>query len=501
MRDPIEELKNLSTSGSAPLPPSEVRRRGERMRRRRTAFHAVGAAAAVLAIVSGGAFASGELTDTAPAPGPAKHHTVPKPSEDAAPEGGWRTNVPDNLGQALFDSLPDSVEGESTLTQAGLDVPWKALPCGEVSEKSASARLSTTWFSGLDDRRTDQRFALIQPPAGLHARQLVVYRDGETAASVMDAIRRQTVTCGPLEGSPGITEFRWSATPFDFGGDEGLLLAGAEFALDTDKRGVGRHLIGLVRQGNSVLAISLADESSAPVDELAEPAAADLVELTTRFAGEMCIFAVDPCAQATPEEPEPSDVAVPERPTYMISAEDLVNTTGIKDWQVTEEDWGPALVCSEDSTEALGGDRTTTLQYTVTRGGQTVAWATATALDFASREWAYGGYTMAADWLTTCDASVDRRHRISSAGEAYGEPHTGGPDGRPWVWRTVMTSRPELCVECDAAWNNHQAVVSAGRRLVLVQVSVPGDMQSSADESFSPFPKLTDVAAKRSWKE
>lgn len=511
MRDPFEELKHLTGDSSLPLPPAEVRRRGDRMRRRRHVLQTVAAAAAVAVVVSGGALASAQLTHTAPPPGPAKHHDVPKPSdpepsepapsEEPAPEHGWVTTVPDDLGQALFDSLPAPVEGESTFTSAGLKVPWKALPCGDVDEKSTGPQLRNTWYPGLDDERTDQRFALIQPPEQTDARQLVVYEDGETAAAVIEAIRDQTEGCGPLESIPGITEFRWSARPFDFGGDEGMLLGGAEFVLDSDKRGIGRQLIGLTRQGNAVLTVVLSDESSAHPDDLTEPEAADLVELTTRFSGEMCIFAVDACAQENPENPESSDPAVPERPTYLLSAEDLTDATGVKGWQVTEEDWGPALVCSEDSTEALGGDRTTTLQYTVTRGGQTAAWATMTALDFASQDWANEAYATAADWLTTCDASIDRKHRIFSAGEEYGDMHPGGPQGRPWVWRTVMTSRPELCVECDAAWNNHQAVVSAGRRLMLVQVSYGGDMQSSVDESSSPFPDLAELAAKRAWTE
>ena len=481
MRDPIEELKNLSTSGSVPLPPSEVRHRGDRMRRRRIAFQAVGAAAAVLAIVSGGAFASGELTDTAPDPGPAKHHTVPKPSEDAAPEGGWRTSIPQDF--VLTDGLPEPAD-ETARRLSNRSRPWQLDPCGEGKR-------------GSDADRTDQR-VLTQVGGELYHRQLALYPDDDAARAVVADLRDDLARCRTSELGDAVLVWEHYGDPFT-AGDE---------SFDTVSRPMqeGEAMLfadhyAVVRVGNAVLLTldsgSYGHESPERITQLIQQPRAAAAAVAAR----MCIFAVDPCAQAMPEEPEPSDVAVPERPTYMLSAEDLVNTTGIKDWQVTEEDWGPALVCSKDSTEALGGDRTTTLQYTVTRGGQTVAWATATVLDFASREWADGAYTMAADWLTTCDASVDRRHRISSAGEAYGEPHTGGPDGRPWVWRTVMSSRPELCVECDAAWNNHQAVVSAGRRLVLVQVSVPGDMQSSADESSSPFPVLAELAAKRAWAE
>lgn len=310
MRDPFEELRHPTADSSLPLPPQEIRRRGDRLRIRRQLLRTVAAAAAVVAVVSGGAFASAQLTHTASLPGPAKHPDGPRPpdpepsrpapSEEAVPEGGWLTTVPDGLGKALSDSLPAPVEGEKKSSFTGVKVPWKGLPCGDVDETSTEPRLRSTWFAGLDDQRTHQLFELIRPPAETHARQLVLYQDGETAARVVEAIREQTEGCGPLESMPGVTEFRWSARPFDFGGDEGLLLTGAEFAVGSDQRGIGRELVGLARQGNAVLTVLLSDESSALPDDLTEPDAAALVDRTSRLTAEMCAFAVDPCAQDSP---------------------------------------------------------------------------------------------------------------------------------------------------------------------------------------------------------
>ncbi len=185
----------------------------------------------------------------------------------------------------------------------------------------------------------------------------------------------------------------------------------------------------------------------------------------------------------------------PDGPPYLLGVEDLRAATGVEEWQVAADGPGP-MVCAEESTEALAGDRTDTRYFEARKRGQVKALAVATVLDFSPSSWAQDGYARAVDWLTTCDAPTDRKHVIASAGEAYGQVHDGRSEDGPWTWRTVMTSAPEICVECDAAWNNHQAVALGGERLVLLQVSYAGDMQGSVDESQSPMPKLLKVAAR-----
>jgi hypothetical protein len=331
----------------------------------------------------------------------------------------------------------------------------------------------------------------------MHARQLVVYRDGETASSVIEVIGEQTETCGPVESVPGITEFRWSARPFDFGGDEGMLLAGGEFTLDSEARGVGRTLIGVVRRGNAVLSVTLSDESSAPVDDLTEPGAAGVVALTTELASRMCVFAADPCRAESPDKAEKRPATEP--PPYMIDGQDLAAATGVDGWEVVDDGFGTSMLCAEDSTEALGGDRTTTAPFAVRRGGGIQAMAIATMVDFSTTSYAAQAapeaFTTVADWLESCDAPLDRKHKVFSAGEAYGQVHSGRSGQRRWSWRTVMSNAPEICVECDAAWNNHQGVTLADDRLVILQVSYRGDMQGSVDETTSPMPKLLEAAA------
>jgi hypothetical protein len=82
--DPFETLKQQGADMvDPPLPAAEVRTRGDRMRRRRTAFRAVAAAAAVAVITTGGVALGGGLTSSQapirPA-GPSPQPSPPSPS-------------------------------------------------------------------------------------------------------------------------------------------------------------------------------------------------------------------------------------------------------------------------------------------------------------------------------------------------------------------------------------------------------------------------------------
>lgn len=86
MSDPIKDLENFDHQGLAmnPLTPAEVRRRGNRMRRRNNGVLALGAAAAVAVIATSGVLVSNAV-DQGSAPGPAGS-TSESPSETATTE-------------------------------------------------------------------------------------------------------------------------------------------------------------------------------------------------------------------------------------------------------------------------------------------------------------------------------------------------------------------------------------------------------------------------------
>lgn len=119
MSDPIHDLENFNRGGVPvnPLSPSEVRRLGDRMRRRRNAGVALASVVAVAAIATPFAIAAGgnDPQDLAPAPEPTVTETTTAP----------RTSIPDDF--PLFTGPgTDVVTTEPTLAE-------KLTYCGDVA--------------------------------------------------------------------------------------------------------------------------------------------------------------------------------------------------------------------------------------------------------------------------------------------------------------------------------------------------------------------------------
>lgn len=218
-------------------------------------------------------------------------------AREPEPDGGWRTEIPAGLVDALWASLPQSGGDVPAADEdSSLDLPWRGLPCGSRGDGEYPDPLTSTWLPGVDDRRTDQRFVSVSPPAEFQARQLAVYEDGDSAAEAVAAIARQAEECGP-EPDPDLpTELRWAVDTWEVTGTEALLLSGGTFVEGTDDRTIGRTLVTVVRRGNAVLTAQLSDESSAPLDARDDRDARALLEATTGLAERMCVFSSDECA-------------------------------------------------------------------------------------------------------------------------------------------------------------------------------------------------------------
>lgn len=483
MSDPIDELRKLADSGlpGAPLPPREVRRLGDRMRRRRHALTAIGAGVAVVVVASGGLFVTQNLTSTPPLPGPATHspsqvpetEESPAPAESPTPEVGLLTDIPADF--PLEHGLPEpGGDVPAYVTSDRTDLPWNGLPCSPTQP----------WTAPGDTTRTDARYVEVQPPAAAMSRQLVVYPDVTTGSEVVDAIRERAEACPPLETIPGAAEFRWATSDTTVGDHPALLLAGGDYAVDSDERAIGRVLVAVVRERNAVLVASLSDESSADPLDLEEGDAAAFVEDVTTVADAMCVFAAEPCGdssasgQAPAEQPTPSPSAEPVvLPEPVLNDGDLVVAEQIpvlqdaSAWRQVGTNNVPTLNCQPAWLSSLGTTEALFREFRSSRNGREVGETNTAVLLFPSQESASDAYATLLGWVERCDERLDDTREVFQTDP---EPASVLITGGEAQWRLVQLSAPEICQECDAVWFDRQGAALLGDRVVVVSQAVLG---------------------------
>jgi hypothetical protein len=88
--DPLDTLSRLADGQAGPmLPALEVRRRGDRLRRRRTGLRALGGALAVAVVLGGVALTTGMDGGTTPEPAPATQSPRPTTAATAMAIPAW----------------------------------------------------------------------------------------------------------------------------------------------------------------------------------------------------------------------------------------------------------------------------------------------------------------------------------------------------------------------------------------------------------------------------
>jgi len=178
MRDPLDELENFSTPGLAmnPLPASEVRRRGTRMRRRNNALAAIGGVAAVAIIATPLAMAAtSDRTDTTPPPA----------TRSPSPTATWVQEIPSDL-----DLTVDMGDAQTTVTTTRDPVADENI-CG------------VGWY--FSPQPTDQLSASMENEGseGGHDRHLVVFEDADQAQAAMQQFEAAPTSCDGVYSDEG----------------------------------------------------------------------------------------------------------------------------------------------------------------------------------------------------------------------------------------------------------------------------------------------------------
>jgi hypothetical protein len=265
-----------------PLPASEVRRRGDRMRRRNTAFATVGGVVAA-AVFIGTPVAllnnSGD-SDVQPAP--------PAPSQTQDAQFEWVTEIPSD-----FPVTAGMVTGAGEATEGDLD----ALDlCDTSYPTSRGTADSQTWFYSDDGESSLTRVLQLWP-------------DDAAAYQSLDRLEEAVAACPqePASNGEDVVETRL----VDVAPSGVASVTFTQQLVADDGLRYGLTTVQVTQVGNAVLV----DWSygAAGGDEAIEIALGTLADRSTETRAAMCVFDRNPCGTVSPppsvDEDQPPAVA------------------------------------------------------------------------------------------------------------------------------------------------------------------------------------------------
>lgn len=268
MPDPIDELEHFTTPGLTmnPLPASEVRRRGTRMRRRNNALAAIGGVAAVAIIATPLAMAAtNNRTDTTPPPA----------TQPPSPTVTWVQEIPADF--PLTDGMPEGTEVGPTAAPSGLTV------CGADAGAVVSAGPGHGATAGASTAETST-------DGGTEARTLTLYADEAAAIAATGALEELVAGCATDPNGTGDPLVN-AATAATVGGDASLVVT--QQAQGSDDLLYDLTTMAVVRTGNAVYVVS--SHTSAGGQQVVDGEVERLTEQSAPVVDAMCTFAADPC--------------------------------------------------------------------------------------------------------------------------------------------------------------------------------------------------------------
>lgn len=225
MSDPIKDLENFGTEGTPmnPLPPSEVRRRGDRLRRRRNALTATGSALAVAVIAGGGIWFSGSM-DQAEEPGPA----TGRPSESTSQSAEQPAEIPDDF------PIGAQING------------------AQISDKALNSDLDFCSQQPLRGvQAADVRSAELSGGETAETRTLYLFDDEASARELHEAVVEAALECADPDPRDGSTVSVWDTNLEDWPGNTIV----HEYAEEPTSE-PSTQIINVVTKGSAVLVTS-----------------------------------------------------------------------------------------------------------------------------------------------------------------------------------------------------------------------------------------------------
>ena len=459
MADPFDTLRRHDPDAMPVdrLPAAEVRRRGDARRRRRAALQGAAAVLAVVAVVGGVSLATGAPTPTLPQPAPAPATQSPTPTQDPSPSEAadpeMATAIPADF--PLVEGFPDSAGADQQLEGPAPDVP----AFDEV--RACDSTLLSRSSAGVVDRLA----VTFSQPEDYRVRELTTYSSSDDAAARLGSVASLFADC-PREKSGSPPDFVNEVEPGRLGDESWMITRRADDYVP------GIEVLVAVRVGNAVLLTSESNEGGGSAESvrssrlMAEEAAQPLVDA-------MCVFADGGCAK----EELAADV--------LLSRDDVLRMTGfVTKWS------GPDRTFSADECwtvvpSNLFRDGTVWARYEG-RGRDDAdlvnARVLSTVTPFGSAEAAAGAFEAARERIDTC----------GSGGEEL-----AAREGEATYWRLITKPAPEVCTECGAGWLHATGIGLVDDRVVGLNVSWIGDLETVVgDDDPPPISDLLDRAVR-----
>lgn len=265
MADLFDTLRDSADDPTSVPPPEQIRRRGDLLRRRRTALRAGAAAVAVAAVATGGVLAAGSLTDgstpTGPATdGPATSAPPVTPSEPAPGDDSTVARIPASFP---LDVGIEELGTDGDLTGPGRDVrPLADLRvCGQPGYR-------------LPATSTDHLGLVAAMPQFIRNRDLTLHPDPEAATAAAQHLVGAFEACPTHTGMDGETTVTNSVTT----GDLGLRSWVVTQTFETEEFGpmLGQEVIQVVLADEALLVSWTSSEGPGATD--AERLAASVAE-------------------------------------------------------------------------------------------------------------------------------------------------------------------------------------------------------------------------------